>query len=153
MGQNLSETVKGKLSVGAKIIKNGGRENIFRQVFGKGEEEENREKLLKASQCYLSTTAGPIAGILFISTHKVAFCSERPITLPCSPSGILLRTPYKVFFFFLPFSSSSFSLNALQLFRFFLKKILYDKKKNTIIFLNKKIEKRKEVGYGNIYIY
>lgn len=92
MGQKLSETVKGKLSVGAKIIQNGGRENMFKQVFGMSEEGE---KVLKASQCYLSTTAGPIAGILFISTHKVAFCSERPITLP-SPSGLLHRTPYKV---------------------------------------------------------
>ncbi|XAR55211.1 hypothetical protein NMG60_11035221 [Bertholletia excelsa] len=53
------------------------------------------EKLLKASQCYLSTTSGPIAGILFISTAKVAFCSERSITVPSS-SGHLLRTPYKV---------------------------------------------------------
>lgn len=53
------------------------------------------EILLKASQCYLYTTAGPIAGILFISTHKIAFCSERPISVPF-PSGGILRTPYKV---------------------------------------------------------
>lgn len=92
MGPKLSETVKGKLSLGAKIIGKGGRENIFKHIFGKG---NDGEKLLKASQCYLSTTAGPIAGILFISTQKVAFCSERPITLP-SPSGLLVRTPYKV---------------------------------------------------------
>lgn len=119
MGQKLSETVKGKLSVGAKIIKNGGRENIFWQVFGKGEEEEKGEKLLKASQCYLSTTAGPIAGILFISTHKVAFCSERPITLPSSPSGILLRTPYKVFFL-LPSFFFFFFFECITAFSFFL---------------------------------
>lgn len=91
MGPKFSETVKGKLSVGARIIKEGGRENIFKHIFG----VSDGEKLLKASQCYLSTTAGPIAGILFISTQKVAFCSERSITLP-SAKGDCVRTPYKV---------------------------------------------------------
>ncbi|KAI3701866.1 hypothetical protein L6452_27285 [Arctium lappa] len=92
MGPKLSETVKGKLKLGAKIIQKGGRENIFKEVFGK----MDGEKLLKASQCYLSTTAGPIAGILFISTQKVAFCSDRSITLPTSPNGHPIRKPYKV---------------------------------------------------------
>ncbi|KAL8464843.1 hypothetical protein ACS0TY_034362 [Phlomoides rotata] len=91
MGPKFSETVKGKLSVGAKIIKKGGRENIFRDIFG----INDGEKLLKASQCYLSTTAGPIAGILFISTQKVAFCSERSIAVH-SASGGLIRIPYKL---------------------------------------------------------
>nr|GMC78223.1 GEM-like protein 4 [Ipomoea batatas] len=91
MSPRLSETVKGKLSLGAKIIKEGGRRQMFRHIFNVSDEE----KLLKASQCYLSTTAGPIAGILFVSTEKVAFCSERPIVLPC-PTGGVLRTPYKV---------------------------------------------------------
>nr|XP_043630786.1 GEM-like protein 7 [Erigeron canadensis] len=91
MGPKLSETVKGKLRLGAKIIRKGGRENIFKEVFG----ENDEEKLLKASQCYLSTTAGPIAGVLFISTQKVAFCSDRSITLR-SPNGDLIRKPYKV---------------------------------------------------------
>ncbi|PWA64629.1 GRAM-like protein [Artemisia annua] len=91
MGPKLSETVKGKLRLGARIIQKGGRENIFKEVFG----ENDGEKLLKASQCYLSTTAGPIVGILFISTQKVAFCSDRSITLR-SPNGDLIRKPYKV---------------------------------------------------------
>ncbi|KAM7482859.1 hypothetical protein LguiB_007442 [Lonicera macranthoides] len=95
MGPKLSETVKGKLSLGARIIKKGGRENIFRDIFGVS--ESDGEKLLKASQCYLSTTAGPIAGILFISTCKVAFCSERSITLPNpTAGGGVVRSPYKV---------------------------------------------------------
>lgn len=91
LGPKLSETVKGKISLGARVIREGGRENIFRQVFGMGEGEQ----MLKASQCYLSTTAGPIAGLLFVSTEKVAFCSERSITIP-SPDGHLFTTPYKV---------------------------------------------------------
>lgn len=82
--------VMGKLSVGTKIIRKGGRENIFRDTFG----VSHGEKLLKASQCYLSTTAGPIAGILFVSTEKAAFCSERPIAI--HSSGSLVRIPYKL---------------------------------------------------------
>ncbi|KAL3628978.1 hypothetical protein CASFOL_028024 [Castilleja foliolosa] len=92
MGPKFSETVKGKLSVGAKIIKNGGRENIFRGLFGMSD----GEKLLKASQCYLSTTSGPIAGILFISTQKVGFCSERSISVQSSSGPGFIRVPYKL---------------------------------------------------------
>ncbi|XP_030472343.1 GEM-like protein 4 isoform X3 [Syzygium oleosum] len=91
LGPKLSETVKGKLRLGAKIVQGGGRESIFKQVF----RMEEGEEFLKASQCYLSTTAGPIAGLLFISTKKIAFCSERSITFP-SPNGKLVRSPYKV---------------------------------------------------------
>ncbi|KAK7291302.1 hypothetical protein RIF29_06322 [Crotalaria pallida] len=91
LGPKLSETLRGKLSLGAKVVQEGGRGNIFKQIFGMQEEEQ----LLKASQCYLYTTAGPIAGILFISTQKVAFCSERPTTFSSS-TGELVKAPYKV---------------------------------------------------------
>jgi len=91
LGPKFSETLKGKLSLGAKIIQEGGRGNIFKHLFGMQEEE----KLLKASQCYLYTTAGPIAGILFISNVKVAFCSERPTSFS-SADGDLVKAPYKV---------------------------------------------------------
>lgn len=85
--------MKGKLSLGARIIQEGGRGNIFKHIFGMADDEQ----LLKASQCYLYTTAGPIAGILFISTEKVAFCSERSINFSSS-AGDLVRAPYKVIF-------------------------------------------------------
>ncbi|PHT54119.1 GEM-like protein 6 [Capsicum baccatum] len=91
LSPNLTETVKGKLSLGAKILKVGGLEKIFKQKFS----VKDDEKLLKVSQCYLSTTAGPIAGLLYISTDKIAFCSERSIKL-LSPTGKLLRIRYKV---------------------------------------------------------
>ena len=93
LGPKLSETLKSKLSLGARIIQEGGRGNICKHIFGMKEEEQ----LLKASQCYLYTTEGPIAGILFISTEKVAFCSERPINFS-SADGELVRAPYKVKF-------------------------------------------------------
>ncbi|CAA2978611.1 Hypothetical predicted protein [Olea europaea subsp. europaea] len=91
LGAKLSETLKGKLRLGARILQVGGVEKVFKQNFN----VSDGEKLLKASQCYLSTTAGPIAGLLFISTDKVAFCSERSIKLSSS-SAKLLKIHYKV---------------------------------------------------------
>ncbi|KAL5721327.1 hypothetical protein ACHQM5_004985 [Ranunculus cassubicifolius] len=90
MGSNMYETVKRKLGMGAKIAHGGGVHKAFRQLFGSKEEE----KLLKVSQCSLSTTAGPISGLLFISTDKIGFCSKRSIRFTCL-SGKLIRTPYK----------------------------------------------------------
>ncbi|GMP92291.1 hypothetical protein CsSME_00042576 [Camellia sinensis var. sinensis] len=91
LGPKISEIVKGKLSLGAKIIRVGGLEKIFKRNFSVRE----GEKLLKASQCCLSTTAGPIAGLLFIPTDKVAFCSDKSIKLS-SPTGDFVRIRYKV---------------------------------------------------------
>ncbi|KAK9117822.1 hypothetical protein Scep_015915 [Stephania cephalantha] len=92
LGPKISETVKGKLRLGARIVQGGGVEGVFRHLFS----VEEGEKLLKVSQCYLYTTAGPIAGLLFISTEKIAFCSERSLRFSCSSSGEIVRVPYKV---------------------------------------------------------
>uniref|UniRef100_A0ACD5USQ7 Uncharacterized protein n=1 Tax=Avena sativa TaxID=4498 RepID=A0ACD5USQ7_AVESA len=91
LGPKLYETVRGKLSLGARILHAGGVEKVFRRWFA----AEEGETLLKASQCYLSTTAGPIAGMLFVSSEKVAFRSDRPLALT-SPKGDTVRVPYKV---------------------------------------------------------
>ncbi|CAI0415380.1 unnamed protein product [Linum tenue] len=91
LGNKISETLKGKLTLGARILQVGGVKKVFRQFFSVSE----GERLLKACQCYLSTTSGPIAGLLFISTHKLAFCSERSIQLS-SPEGKSIRVHYKV---------------------------------------------------------
>ncbi|EXB96379.1 hypothetical protein L484_023099 [Morus notabilis] len=68
-----------------------GFEKIFKQLFRVTE----GEKLLKASQCYLSTTAGPLAGLLFISSEKIAFCSRKSIKVS-SHNGEIIRSRYKV---------------------------------------------------------
>ncbi|XP_004497247.1 GEM-like protein 4 [Cicer arietinum] len=91
LGPKITDTIKGKLRLGARILKVGGIEKVFMQLFS----VKDGEKLLKELQCYLSTTSGPIAGLLFISTHKVAFCSERSIQVS-SPNGELIRAHYKV---------------------------------------------------------
>ncbi|KAK7310399.1 hypothetical protein RJT34_07884 [Clitoria ternatea] len=91
LGPKITDTVKGKLSLGARILQVGGVEKVFMQLFN----VKDGEKLLKASQCYLSTTSGPLAGLLFISTDKVAFCSERSIKAYSSKAQ-LIRIHYKV---------------------------------------------------------
>ncbi|XP_022990034.1 GEM-like protein 4 [Cucurbita maxima] len=90
LGQKIRETVKGKLSLGAKILQVGGLRK-GKQLFSLKE----GEKLLKVCQCHLSTTAGPLSGLLFISTHKLAFCSNKSLKLS-SPTGELLKFHYKV---------------------------------------------------------
>ena len=91
LGPKITETLKGKLSMGARILQIGGVEKAFKKLFNVEEEE----KLLKASQCFLSTTAGPISGLLFISTEKIAFCSQKSFKLSF-PNGELVRIRYKV---------------------------------------------------------
>ena len=91
LGPKISEPIKGKLSFGAKVLQAGGIDKVFREYFA----VKKDEKLVKAFQCYLSTTAGPIAGMLFISTEKIAFHSDRPLNL-ASPKGGSTRVPYKV---------------------------------------------------------
>ncbi|KAK4754527.1 hypothetical protein SAY87_002631 [Trapa incisa] len=83
LSPKISETVKDKLSFGARILRTGGTEKVF------------RKRLIKASQCYLSTTAGPIAGILFISTRNIAFCSKRSLKVSC-PIGETAKVHYKI---------------------------------------------------------
>jgi hypothetical protein len=91
LGPKISETVKGKLSLGAKILQAGGIDRVFRKAFP----AEKGERLVKALQCYLYTTGGPIAGMLFVSTKKVAFRSDRPVAVT-SPKGDVARVSYKV---------------------------------------------------------
>ncbi|PWA69791.1 GRAM domain-containing protein [Artemisia annua] len=83
--------MKHKLSHGAKIIQYGGQGKIFRRNFSIKE----GEKLLHTSQCNLYTTAGAIAGLLFVSTERVAFCSDRSIKT-YSTTGEQLKFQYKV---------------------------------------------------------
>ncbi|XP_019166835.1 PREDICTED: GEM-like protein 4 [Ipomoea nil] len=87
----ITDSVKGKLILGAKLLRAGGFQKMFKNNFSLIE----GEKLLKVSQCCLYTTAGPLAGLLFVSTEKVGFLSERSIRVPSS-SGKSKRVHYKV---------------------------------------------------------
>lgn len=85
------KTVKGKLRIRVRVIHLGGMDKVFMDLFNVGD----GERLMKTFQCYLSTSSGPIGGLLFISTERVAFCSERCIKL-VSPDGETTKVHYKV---------------------------------------------------------
>ncbi|KAL4357611.1 hypothetical protein HN51_028899 [Arachis hypogaea] len=77
MAPKISKSLNGKLSLGARILQFGGDEKVFKQFFNVRE----GETLLKASPCYLSTTLGHLASLLFISSDRVVFCNERSIRI------------------------------------------------------------------------
>eukprot|EP00253_Pinus_taeda_P020325 PITA_20325 len=83
LGESMCETVRGKLRLGTKIVTQGGVEKMFKSSFSIG----HTEKLLKTSACYLSTSSFPVVGLLFISTEKVAFCSDNRICFTSSASS------------------------------------------------------------------
>ncbi|KAL5543062.1 hypothetical protein UlMin_010772 [Ulmus minor] len=72
LGPKMTENVKGKLSLVAKILQFGGVEKIFEKLF-----------------------TGPLVGLLFISTLEIAFYSQKSIKVS-SPNGELIRVRYKV---------------------------------------------------------
>ncbi|CAN1855537.1 GLABRA2 expression modulator [Linum perenne] len=65
-----------RLAQGTKVITEGGHEKVFIQTFG----ITTGEKLLNSYACYLSTSTGPVIGTLYVSTKKVAFCSDHPLS-------------------------------------------------------------------------
>jgi hypothetical protein len=66
----------GLLAQGTKVLAEGGYEKIFKQTF----EVLPDEQLKICYACYLSTSAGPVMGVLHISTAKIAFCSDNPLS-------------------------------------------------------------------------
>lgn len=90
-GNSMSDAAWGKVTLGAKALTEGGFEALFRHMFSVSPEE----KLRKTYACYLSTSTGPVAGTLYISTVKIAFCSDRPLSFT-TPSGEELWSYYRV---------------------------------------------------------
>lgn len=75
-GPSFADAAVGRIAQGTKVLAEGGYEKIFRQTF----ENTPEEKLQEAYACYLSTSAGPVMGTLYISTAKLAFCSDNPLS-------------------------------------------------------------------------
>lgn len=75
-GPSFADAAVGRIAQGTKVLAEGGYEKIFQQTF----ENTPEEKLQKAYACYLSTSAGPVIGTLYISTAKLAFCSDNPLS-------------------------------------------------------------------------
>jgi hypothetical protein len=75
IGPSFTDTAMGRIAQGTKLLTEGGYENVFRRTF----ETIPGEKLQKAYACYLSTSAGPVIGTLYLSTVKLSFCSDSPL--------------------------------------------------------------------------
>uniref|UniRef100_A0A2P2J7C8 GRAM domain-containing protein n=1 Tax=Rhizophora mucronata TaxID=61149 RepID=A0A2P2J7C8_RHIMU len=73
---SFADAALGRLAQGTKVIAEGGYEKIFQQTF----ETVPEEHLQNSYACYLSTSAGPVMGILYVSTEKLAFCSDSPLS-------------------------------------------------------------------------
>jgi GRAM domain len=75
-GPSIGDAAMGRIAHTTKVIAEGGYDKIFQQTFDIPAEE----KLKKAYACYLSTSAGPVMGVLYISNAKLAFCSDSPLS-------------------------------------------------------------------------
>ncbi|KAH9329336.1 hypothetical protein KI387_001444 [Taxus chinensis] len=75
-GDSVRKAAWGKVRLGAKALSRGGFKPLFKHTF----RVESEEKLQKTYACYLFTSTGPVAGTLYISTIKIAFCSDRPLS-------------------------------------------------------------------------
>ncbi|KAK6150369.1 hypothetical protein DH2020_015301 [Rehmannia glutinosa] len=72
---SLTDAALGRIAHGTKVFAEGGYEKIFRQTF----ETVPEEQLKYSYACYLSTSAGPVMGVLYVSTAKLAFSSDNPL--------------------------------------------------------------------------
>ncbi|KAL1218733.1 GEM-like protein 1 [Cardamine amara subsp. amara] len=75
-GPSVADTAVSRIAQGTKILAEGGYEKVFKQTF----ECLPDEQLRKTYACYLSTSAGPVMGVMYLSTHKLAFCSDSPLS-------------------------------------------------------------------------
>lgn len=75
-GPSFADAAVGRIAQSAKVIAEGGYEKIFQKNF----ETTPEEQLQKTFACYLSTSAGPVMGVIYLSTAKLAFCSDDPLS-------------------------------------------------------------------------
>ncbi|CAM0951759.1 unnamed protein product [Alopecurus aequalis] len=73
---SITEAAVGRIAQGTKVLAEGGHDKIFRQAFSAPPDEQLR----KSYACYLSTSAGPVMGVMYLSTARVAFCSDTPLS-------------------------------------------------------------------------
>jgi hypothetical protein len=91
-GPSITDAAMGRIAQISKVISEGGYDKIFQQNF----ECLPDEKLKKTYACYLSTSHGPIMGVLYISTAKLAFCSDSPVAY-VTEDNKTASTIYKVY--------------------------------------------------------
>ncbi|XP_022757674.1 GEM-like protein 1 [Durio zibethinus] len=81
MSPSLADAAVARLAQGTKLLAEGGHDRLFQQTF----QILPGEKLLHTYVCYLSTSSGPVIGSLYISTKRIAFCSDYPLCYYPSP--------------------------------------------------------------------
>ncbi|KAK8939651.1 GEM-like protein 5 [Platanthera guangdongensis] len=87
---SMTDAAWGKVTLTARALTEGGFETLFHQTFPAG----SSDRVKKTFACYLSTTTGPVAGTLYLTTAHVAFCSDRPLSFK-APSGQEAWSYYK----------------------------------------------------------
>ena len=92
MAPSIAEAAVGRIAQGTKVLAEGGHDKIFRQAFSAPPDEQLR----KSYACYLSTAAGPVMGVLYLSTARVAFCSDSPLSYEASGGDRTEWSHYKV---------------------------------------------------------
>ncbi|KAJ4902780.1 GLABRA2 expression modulator [Raphanus sativus] len=73
---SFADAAMGRIAQSTKVLAEGGYEKIFRQTF----ETDPDEQLLNSFACYLSTSAGPVMGVLYVSTAKLSYSSDNPLS-------------------------------------------------------------------------
>ncbi|KAL1539203.1 Cleavage polyadenylation factor subunit fip1 [Salvia divinorum] len=91
-GPSITDAAVGRIARSTKVLAEGGYEKVFQNTF----ENAPEEKMLKYYGCYLSTSAGPVAGVIYLSTAKVAFCSDDPLSYKVPESEEVRMSYYKV---------------------------------------------------------
>lgn len=119
---SFADAAMGRIAQGTKVIAEGGYERIFRSTF----ETVPEEQLQNSFACYLSTSAGPVMGVLYVSSAKIAYCSDNPISYKAenqtewSYYKVSLHVKLLVSFEFF----SKWNFNE-QFFNFFLNQMIY----------------------------
>ncbi|XP_039114128.1 GEM-like protein 1 isoform X2 [Dioscorea cayenensis subsp. rotundata] len=90
-GPSITDAAMSRLAQGTKVLAEGGRDKVFLQTFT----TLPGEQLKKSYACYLSTSSGPVIGTLYITTARLAFCSDNPLCQNVAP-GQLEWVFYKV---------------------------------------------------------
>lgn len=89
---SMTEAAVGRIAQGTKVLAEGGHDRIFRQAFSAPPDEQLR----KSYACYLSTSAGPVMGVMYLSTARVAFCSDTPLSYEAHAGDNTEWSYYKV---------------------------------------------------------
>lgn len=74
-GPSVTDAAMSRLAQETKVLAEGGHDKVFQQTFT----ALPGEQLQKAYACYLSTSSGPVIGTLYITTARLAFCSDNPL--------------------------------------------------------------------------